>query len=251
MGTIPSHLWLKLDRARKHMDEFEAEAAAFASELPKPYTITPESNPNSGKEQWRVRITRQPDPSLSVIIGDCVHNIRSSLDHLVFALSTGKGREKRNTAFPIHSHADEFTCKGKPAIRTLPPECQALIESLQPYQAENPIGRQLGRLNRIWNMDKHRELLLVATRPTALVVKYSGSRQLPAAPVDHRWNPPDKDEVVIPVTVIPGDLANQELKPDITFEICLRYTGTPVTRVLSDLYQAVRETVFPLFEPFF
>src|SRR5258708_5279852 len=117
------------------MEEFQAEALIFASELPKPYTVTPETNSRTGKKQWCVRIIRQPDPTLSLIVGDCIHNLRSSLDHLIFALN--QGRKKRKSAFPICSHPDQFTCKGKPAISGLPLECRKVVESLQPYQTQN------------------------------------------------------------------------------------------------------------------
>jgi len=94
--TSPSFM-LKVDRAREHLHAFDVEASAWIEG--KPYAAVDEPDPGPflypfpypipGTQARRFRVVRVdpvPDP-LGPIIGDCVHNLRSSLDHLALALA--------------------------------------------------------------------------------------------------------------------------------------------------------------------
>lgn len=53
---------------------------------------------------------RQLHPSISLIIGDAIHNYRSALDHLARGLvEANKEKPTGDTAFPILTNADRYT----------------------------------------------------------------------------------------------------------------------------------------------
>jgi hypothetical protein len=64
---------LKQDRALQHLENLEAEGQLWREG--NPYRITHEPDPQTNKKPIRL------------IIGDSVHNLRSALDNLAYALS--------------------------------------------------------------------------------------------------------------------------------------------------------------------
>src|SRR5260370_40854892 len=60
--------------------------------------------PDGGEVIVKARTPKPVDPELSVLIGDCVHNLRSALDYLVLQLAGLEGKSEdaeTKTAFPI------------------------------------------------------------------------------------------------------------------------------------------------------
>lgn len=104
--------WAKLRRAGQHRDELAEQVKAFnASE---PYTLTPEDTDDPEEVAYRLRIVKPVPADLVVVIGDLLHNLRSALDSLAFALaaqSVGRdltGDEERATEFPVCATPDAF-----------------------------------------------------------------------------------------------------------------------------------------------
>jgi hypothetical protein len=87
-------VWLKLDRAKQHIDDLEAAISAF--HRTNPYPIVAEDDPQTGQRTVRVGSNPAPIPSgIPLILGDTIHAIRASLDHFAFAanptLQTSQG----------------------------------------------------------------------------------------------------------------------------------------------------------------
>ena len=83
-------------------------------------------------------------------------NLRSSLDHLVYALALRqRGRlsdeEATETAFPIFNTCAGFNARGKGRIRHVGPGAQAIIDGLQPYHAGHDATSQA-----LWLLEKLR-----------------------------------------------------------------------------------------------
>ena len=156
------------------MVDIEREAQRYASL--QPYRFEPFRQPKGHRDlRWTLRITSQPDPMLSLMVGDFVHNLRSALDHVVVASIPKKARSSF-TSFPWTSvdifakrANGEFVIKNdgarqefERAIRGVHPDARAIIISLQPYHAGPEAHRMvLGLISRLDNADKHRELTTV------------------------------------------------------------------------------------------
>ena len=160
-----SGVQLKLDRAERHIETLRAEIEAFRQGNPKPFGFRTEEAPGPGSsvEYVLYAIVRDyPPREWALIIGDAVQNIRSTLEHLAYELSTPAGR-RRGTQFPIFDDERRFKERGEPKIATITGDERTLIERVQPYNdaAKIPGNNPLAILQRLSNLDKHR--LLVTT----------------------------------------------------------------------------------------
>ncbi len=163
---------LKLRRAHEHLEALDGLVQSFRRR--DPHEIRTYFDAEAQECLVWTRIREEPLPEWSLIIGDIVHNLRSSLDHLAYQLVIKNQREPTDrTSFPIF-HNDPFTNNPegtrawRDRVEGMHEDDVALIKSLQPYQrrydpeAEPPEDDTLFTLNALWNADKHRELILTS-----------------------------------------------------------------------------------------
>lgn len=110
-------------------------------------------------------------------VGEYIHNVRSALDNLAFALARLKmdpPTRPNAVTFPIYRDKDAFQKNGRRNIDQMPEAVTALIERIQPFQrdggptegiAENDPLLQLQWLS---NTDKHRVPAVVLIAPQTL-----------------------------------------------------------------------------------
>jgi len=165
---------LKLERANEHLHAFENELRAYVQSNPISLVAQPRDDPL--REPFNINL-REPIPDrLSLIYGDFIHNVRSTLDHLVMVLALDNGADPYDSSiqFPICDHPDRFF--GEPGkktgtrptipprgtggyqVRTLRPPEQAFVEGLQPYRRQG-MSWVLTELQNLDNMDKHRNVI--------------------------------------------------------------------------------------------
>lgn len=81
MGRGPS--WegvkLKIDRAAEHLEVLHQEVEAYLDD--RPYEVVSEPRPE-GNPLLLCKVHQHPPLRLSILLGDFLHNLRSSLDHL-------------------------------------------------------------------------------------------------------------------------------------------------------------------------
>lgn len=104
-GTVAG-INMKVKRAKEHINNLELLISGFRES--KPYEVVRQEEPN-GEITFRVKVKAQPPQEWGAIIGDVIHNLRSSLDYLIWqlVLSNGKTPSKR-TGFPICDNAKKF-----------------------------------------------------------------------------------------------------------------------------------------------
>jgi hypothetical protein len=109
----------------------------------------------------------QPDIRFSIIAGDIIHNLRSTLDHLVWQLVLRDGQEPTDrNQFPIYTSEDRFVKEVKSRQKnpersvlygiTIDGDAWAIIEKAQPYHSPKPMANHIGILGRLSILDKHR-----------------------------------------------------------------------------------------------
>jgi hypothetical protein len=154
----------KLDRAREHLGALRHEVDAFLDR--DPYVSVRETDSENGDYVWRMEVHRTAPVRLGILIGDVVHNLRSSLDHLAWQLALIRTDSPRqSTEFPIFIDAksgpgkEGFEPKGREKIRDLPDDAQKLIEAVQPYSPDAAARGLLWLLHKMSNTDKHRIIL--------------------------------------------------------------------------------------------
>lgn len=162
ISGIPKGTRLKLSRARRHIEELVDAIDAYHAKGP--YEVSLE--PGDGKREYVLRsyFAHEPPEDLPAIIGDCLQNMRMSLEHVVWALTRQeRGRDPGHTAFPIRGTREEFERRSKRDIKHLPERARLVIGSLQPYitHGSDPESSPLSQLNEYANIDRHRQLSVI------------------------------------------------------------------------------------------
>jgi hypothetical protein len=167
----------KLDRAREHFHQLEAEQLRFQKEHPEPLRFAfgiDDADPK-GIVVF-LDYLEGLDSRFSIVLGDMVHDLRCVLDYLaweVVKLGTNAPGENSDAAaevdFPIivsgkHIKSGAWWPASKvfrearlqhlPGVQDVP---LGIIERYQPYKRGNLAERHpLARLQRLSNIDKHR-----------------------------------------------------------------------------------------------
>jgi hypothetical protein len=164
MGNPLQGFEAKLSRADEHLEALDAEIDNFLDLHP--YAVNFEIDEKTGQKVARLEVNGElPAVRWGLMLGDCVHNMRSALDHLVWALSGPEPPPK--TEFPIFHEREKFEAVsrggGRYKIRGVKdPKARTLIESVQPCYSDRPTktGHQLWSLQELSNVDKHQVLHL-------------------------------------------------------------------------------------------
>jgi hypothetical protein len=143
---------------------------------PRPYDFSLHIDPKSGDHTIYAEIVEPPPPMLSVIVGDVLHNLRSSLDHLAWELVIrAGGKPGRQTYFPICDTHDrwlrEVEWRRRSADRKSPlagiepgSAIWKFIQAVQPYEGA-VYANAMTVLRVLSNADKHRQLLISGMFP--------------------------------------------------------------------------------------
>ncbi len=112
-----------------------------------------------------------------LLIGECVHNLRSAIDNLAFALSRLRHdppSKPSAIAFPIYQDRSMFEKSGRAKLDQMPDTARELIELVQPFQRDGseemstPDRDALILLQWLSNADKHRVPSVVLIAPTEM-----------------------------------------------------------------------------------
>lgn len=119
---------------------------------------------------------------ISMQVGECAHNLRSSLDNLAYALARLKSDpplDIKQIAFPIFSNEKDFKAKWSKARleKTFPQDVISVMLNIQPYNRKGgaqgtPEQDPLCLLSSLNNADKHRLPHLVVFAQDE--IKFSG-----------------------------------------------------------------------------
>ncbi len=243
---------VKLFRALQHLETLDAEIQGWLET--EPYSVVDQFEPQQGMNVVRAQITSQPPSEWGALVGDVVHNLRSALDHLAYALAesyTGAPLPDdiaRSSEFPIFDSAADFSERkrnGRPTarsglhkIRGVDPSVQAIIEGLQPYHGGD--HARLAVLRDLSNRDKHREFVLSPFLRSSDI----GGRIVGSALVDRvemsRRGPVEDGTVLASYRVYPRPgQAYVDMEFHFSFDVAFEEGppgyGAPVSELLRDI----------------
>ena len=146
---------LKVLWAAKHIRHLDGMVKHFCEANRNVFRV--EDDLQAGEKVYCVDF-RTPIPyDIPLIIGDVIHNLRSSLDHLAWQLvEANGGTPTKQTYFPIYSDAARFQAESVRKLHGMSAAVVKLIEAVQPYHSAYQNLRALSDLD---NWDKHRLLL--------------------------------------------------------------------------------------------
>lgn len=149
---------VKVERAKEHLEDLYALSRDF--HRGDPYEIVPHVDPETGDVVYHAWINEQPPLRWSAVIGDAVHNLRSSLDLMVCEVVRSAGEPVgEQTGFPVFKSAEAFESGHKIKVKGAPDEAVDHIKAAKPYKGGNDAFWTLHRLD---IADKHRLLIAVA-----------------------------------------------------------------------------------------
>ena len=174
-----------------------------------------------------------------VLAGEAIYNLRSALDHAVYALIR---KNRGQSQYPIFTDRREFQVKGRPMIKGLSETVRTLIEEGQPYNRleQYPAFDPLAILNSFSNRDKHRQLATVAAVSDFTYVGVNDGVKI------SEWIMPlavgkvlqQDTEVVRFVAVAATEIKEMDVNPRFTYQVRIR--GRP----LVDGFRAIANRVY-------
>lgn len=161
----------KFNRSKQQFDVLREEIGKFSDQDPKPHFSRGYFDTKTWEWIERFQIREPPPMRWGVILGDCVHNLRSALDHLICQLTLLNGGtmdDCAQTQFPIASKDEaQFEAMANYRIPGLSKKHRAIVKMTQPYRAgDRAASHPLSVLAELSNADKHRLI-----NPTFSVVK--------------------------------------------------------------------------------
>ncbi len=260
----------KLRRAHKHFELLQREIKKLGPRKFQPATFRTEQKPNAENTFWTyVESVNPPPPHLGPIIGDIAHNLRSTLDHLVFELAFLGVRGRyipERTGFPVCRTRSQWNDGYVQALllKGVMQKHRAMLYRLQPCyrRQDNPSPTALRRrrpgaltdLHDLWNEDKHRLVQTTGIAPTRIRPSFRVRRCVAVG--DPRINraflgqPLKPGTEVVTIRIRP---TGEDPQVDVNFqasgEICLA-NGLPVRKALAEIGDWVT-AVIAHFEPAF
>ncbi|STX81696.1 Uncharacterised protein [Legionella busanensis] len=246
----------RLNRAKEQIFELEKDIVRWLEQNPIKFKIEYREN-QFGYNIYREELDTSSLSSFGFKSGECIHNMRSSLDILAFALAKIKcdPPEKTSTIyFPIFTDEDKFNSKLRILNFNFTPEVVNIMRNIQPFQRKNPgvIGEPendpLAILSLLSNIDKHRSSISAEMTPAELEkniqVKF-------ATPEDAAMNCPPK---VIFHGIQPGlimeyrtnkpiELTNFDLNLKAHLVIRFEDKGEVIPDILSYIYSYIHLVV--------
>lgn len=191
MSRKGSGSWSKWRRAKRHLETLRHElgvSRGHAFGWSKRYRTTHEAHRNGLEYRFYVNAEKLDTKDWPLLVGDCLFNLRSALDHLVYELHVQRFGNKLprdlRSAFPILDGEPDGS-DGRAAdpakwreIKYLPYPQRRAITWLQPYNRRNDqyrdIRRDLSRIGNFNNIDKHRHLHVLQAAPHMAAVAWFG-----------------------------------------------------------------------------
>lgn len=256
----------KIDRAKFHSEEFAREwSLRQNADI---YEFAGEIHRQGFDHVYRSVDPPAPSPDWPLMIGDCVHNLRSAVDHLAWQLvRLNGGGPTTATQFPIRTSIFRRSpCTG--LIEPTPllvsggvsQDAMDIIDSVQPYKRRDEARTHpLWLIHELDAIDKHRHLVLSVVAVRMAGFSWSGSGNDFESPIKRfvmTRKPLEHNQVVAKVVWRePRDQLNGNLNftPWVLFgeRSPKAVVGENVMAVLAKLTYFVEDELVSLFRPLF
>lgn len=172
----------KLTRSQEHTQAFKNEVLAWTERHP--YSLLQKKNSDCTRHSLIIRVNEPPPlQRWSLMIADAFNNLRSALDHLVYAIAVHEAApnvpaRERKLQFPITDCGVRFdsAVNERHNLGAITEPVRAAIKNAQPYNRPDPtLPPLLAILRDFTNSDKHKLLHLALTCPIRGDIGFSGS----------------------------------------------------------------------------
>lgn len=242
---IPKPIKAKINRAYETIHNLGAEIGPFFKAHR--YRVIVDSDTEAPEPSYRIgEPDIDPAPDLhrfSVLAGEVLYHLRSSLDLLVWQLILRNGRDPASLhtlpEFPIYRDRQKYKSEGVRKIHGVSPFAKAVIDEAQPYAGS---GRGYSD-EALWNVhqlniqDKHRLLNTVVGFATVRF-KFDGTTfQILYGPMKGR---------AVRFSGPPGSELEMDMEPDQIFHVALGEAGILETESIIDTLQFFSDCIWTL-----
>lgn len=191
---------LKVWRAKQHLVQLASMLYAYETSQPILWIGT---QLDGTKKHFDLEVRSAPPPTLPVVIGDIVHNLRGSLDLLANDLVRQNNNDPRHVYFPFAEDADELEKMiVKKHMHLASPEVVELVRSFKPYKGGNKALRAIHDLD---IMDKHQLLIPASCSISQPNGAGTGHRDYREIKIGRRnWATVDDPKGIFPVGTYPA-----------------------------------------------
>lgn len=246
----------KMIRAFEHLETLERETQEYLATI-KP-TMVLKTSPN---EPWPWIVMWVNDYiapiRLSVLLGDCVHNMRSALDNLICGLARTVDPYCgcKGMAFPFRENQADWDANVQRNLAGVPQEACKIIEELQPWRDTSSTPNPLLMLNKLSNIDKHRHChFTLAYNRNAGFRVHANDGTIVEVSCHKPLFLGDPQTITLPIdpsTVIPS----ARVEASGTFALSFREEGgwddLPTKHVLRTCFDHIERRVISRLKPFF
>jgi hypothetical protein len=149
----------KIERAKKHISDFDRERLSFLDT--NPYVVIAKFDPESNITQSVMGPVPTLPDTLAPIAGDAAQNLRTALDYLAAELARINGSDPKRVYFPISETAEKYKSELDGKTKGISPEAIKVFDLIEPYGGGH--GQMLWVLHALNNADKHRLLVSVGS----------------------------------------------------------------------------------------
>jgi hypothetical protein len=229
-------VYAKIARAKEHRSILKSEVESWVKS--NPYVVA--YKVNAQRTRWRVVLAeKRPFDGVrwALILGDLIHNLRSALDHLYYAVAEryAVGRlvddeEIRQRKFPMAPDPKKFADFKRKRSVGIPDRVWDIIEDQQPYKRRNRHAAALfADINRLDNVDKH-HMLHVMAASTHEVVWSSADPTVPVSVTNHTKLFSDLDSIQIGedlIVITTMSALAADAKPEVRTAYSVHVRGFP------------------------
>jgi hypothetical protein len=173
-------IWLKIERANKHISDLDTAIAAFLAT--KPYKVGVKRDPETRKPVYYVTDVQPVLPEVCIILGDAIHNLRGALDHLaqqLYLVGSETTVYRKQTSFFIAQKATEYRRVVGDKVEKMRKGTIDALAALEPYKDGK--GNDFWVLHSLNNIDKHRTLVAAGSSYEAVGIGWpEGMRKFAA-----------------------------------------------------------------------
>src|SRR5579863_3618687 len=170
----------KFSWAEEHAKTFRNEARPWMEGSP--YRAIQQCDPDCTHYSLVAKLVGDAPPlqRWSLIIGDAIHNLRCSLDHLIYAIAAHESGQNPPPdadilAFPVRDDCPAFTKAERRNLVGISQNVRTTIETVQPYHRRHPkLPSPLAILRDLDNANKHKLLRLAYATPVYGDIGFSG-----------------------------------------------------------------------------
>jgi hypothetical protein len=244
----------KMIRAHEHLEALEREIKDYLSTIKVEMVLkTAPIEPRPWLVMWANDYI--PPIRLSVLLGDCVHNMRSALDNLVCGLAkTVKPDCTCRGAFPFRKDQNDWNDHFEVDLKGVPLDAQKIIKELQPWHDPSKANPLL-ILNKLSNDDKHRTCNFTLAYTQNAVFRIHGND---GTITDIAYNEPiylgEVQTVVLPMSpaaVMPSARVEAAGRMVISLRDESIWADAPVENVLRRCFDHVEKEVISKLKQFF